>query len=110
MPSLTITVSPASCASASAGPAEVSSALYVDWTVRKRGSPSTVTASAARMVSAWAGPLVEKPTVLPCAAASASLACSSLSVRAGLSGVSEWIWYRSSRSPSRASVSARWRS
>ena len=44
------------------------------------------------MASAWAGPLVEKPTLTPLAAASASLAWSSLSVRAGLSGVTEWIW------------------
>lgn len=92
MPSLTITVSPASWASASAGAAEVSRTLYVDWTVRKSGSPSTVTASAARIASAWAGPLVEKPIDRPWAAASARAACSSLSVRAGLSGVTEWIW------------------
>ncbi|GAA3307869.1 hypothetical protein GCM10020295_68050 [Streptomyces cinereospinus] len=58
----------------------------MDWTVRKSGSPATVTSSAARIASAWAGPLVEKPTVRPWAAASASAACSFLSVRAGLSG------------------------
>ena len=40
------------------------------------------------MASACAGPLVEKPIVTPRAASSASAAWSSLSVRAGLSGVS----------------------
>ncbi len=62
------------------------------------------------MASAWPGPLAEKPTVVPVAASSARRAWRSLSASTGLSAVTEWTWYRSSRSPSSSAVSAYWRS
>ncbi len=89
MPSLTTTNQPAACASASAGPADGSSTFQVDCTAANSGRPATVTVSAARTVSACAGPLVERPTRTPSSARAASRSCRAGSVRAGLSGVTE---------------------
>ena len=101
--SFTITVAPASAASASAGPAEGSRRFQVAWKEVNSGTPETVTASARRTVAAWAGPEVETPTRMPRSRNPAIARCSGPSSSTPVSSVAECTWYTASREPSRAS-------
>src|SRR5690606_6689176 len=89
--SLTITPHPARCASSSAGSADCSRRFQVAWTQRKGLIPSTSTSRARRMMSAWRGPLTDRPTTRPSWDSSASRASTARSSSTPLSRVAEWI-------------------